>query len=151
MIKPERTAIVHLGPKLTVYTEGNVVQGYYQGVIDTKGGNTTKEITIPYEGMVLTPGRVYVGYTAENISSSADLIFQIDGLQELTKYGLMVTAGSMYGQGFSGKYPLLLHCVQPVKIYPNMEIAKVFYCTAKCVWDEYFETSCPWGSHGRIK
>ena len=151
MIRADRTHVLHLGPKLTVYTGEKTSSGYYHEVIDTKGNNITKEIVIPYEGMILSPERVYIGYTAETIGSSADLVFQVDGLRELTKYGLTVTGGSEYGQGFSGKYPLLLHCVQPVKIYPNMEIARVFYTTTKCVWDEYFETSCPWGSHGRIK
>lgn len=137
-----------------VYTgqKGQNEDSYYHNVIDTRGGNPTKEITIPYEGIILSPERVYIGWTAESVSNPGKHVFQVDGLRELSKFGLTVTGCAEYGQGFSGKYPLLLHCIQPVKVYPNMAIARAFYTTTTCVWDEYFMTTCPVpSSHSRIK
>lgn len=52
---------VHLGDQLVVYTEA---------VLDAKQENRTRTITIPEDGIVLHPGRLYLGKTVGEITST---------------------------------------------------------------------------------
>ena len=41
---------------------------------------------------------------------------------------LMMTAG--FGDiGYAGNWTMEIHCVQPVRVYPGMEICQIYYCS----------------------
>jgi dCTP deaminase len=52
--------------------------------------------------------------------------------------GLFINPGGGVGDaGFCGTWTLEMHCVQPVRIYPNMEIAQIYYLQLDGPCDEY--------------
>lgn len=137
--------ILKLDPELTVYEH---IDGgdplYHNNALDIKKPSAEKKISIPYDGIVLIPNKVYSGFTKENISCKEDLCAQMEGLFENGKIGLFVhSCGGFGGSSFDGKWPITLHCVQPVRIYPLMPICQVFFSTTGCEWDKFWNTGCP--------
>ena len=84
---------------------------YDSHVLDMKVKNETKTISIPPEGLVLEPGIVYLGRTVE-YTKTLNHVQMLEG-----------------DVGFSGYWTLEISCIQPVRIYPNVEICQIFYHT----------------------
>ena len=109
---------VHLGDQLVFYTEA---------VLDAKQENRTRTITIPEEGIVLQPGRLYLGKTVE-WTSSPGFVPMYEGRSSLGRLGVSshITAG--FGDiGFEGNWTLEISVVQPVRIYPGMRIGQLYW------------------------
>lgn len=109
---------VHLGDKLMVYTDV---------ILDAKQENRTRTITIPEEGIVLRPGRLYLGKTVE-WTSSPGFVPMYEGRSSLGRLGVSshITAG--FGDiGFEGNWTLEISVVQPVRIYPGMRIGQLYW------------------------
>ena len=111
---------VHLYNKLKVY-DNNVV-------LDLKTQNHYfKEITIPPEGLVLLPNTLYIGSTKEVISSDK-FISSIDGRSSIGRLGMQIHLTAGFGDiGFHGTYTLEITVVQPVRVYPDFQIAQVHF------------------------
>lgn len=103
---------------------------YDSHVLDMKVKNETKTISIPPEGLVLEPGIVYLGRTVEytkTLNHVPMLGRQIVD-RDVWEYIYMSPPG--FGDvGFSGYWTLEISCIQPVRIYPNVEICQIFYHT----------------------
>lgn len=100
---------------------------YNEEVLDTKKKLTTTRIIIPEEGLVLKPNRLYIGHTTE-YTETYGLVPMITGRNSISKLGLNVNAGGGFGNvGFKGTWSLQLIATAPVRIYPNMEIAQIYY------------------------
>lgn len=109
-----------LADELMVYTED---------VIDPKQENKTETITIPKEGYVLEPRKVYLARTSE-YTKTFNLVPMIIGRSSLGRLGLAVHVTSGFGDvGFCGYWTMQLICVQRIKIYPGMKICQIFYNT----------------------
>lgn len=120
---------LRLAPELLVYTEA---------VLDPKQNNRTREIIIPEDGYVLKPGRLYLARTLE-WTESRDFVPKLEGRSSIGRLGLAIHVTAGFGDlGFCGNWTLELECVQPVKIYPGMEICQISYHTvAGEVMDRY--------------
>ena len=95
--------------------------------LDMKENNPVKEIIIPEEGYILHPGRIYLGKTVE-YTETEGLIPAIEGRSSIGRLGLYVHITAGFGDvGFKGYWTLELHCVQPIRIYPNVEICQIYY------------------------
>lgn len=111
---------LRLAPELLVYTEA---------VLDPKQNNRTREIIIPEEGYVLKPGTLYLARTME-WTESRDFVPKLEGRSSIGRLGLAIHVTAGFGDiGFAGNWTLELECVQPVKIYPGMEICQISYHT----------------------
>lgn len=109
-----------LADELMVYTED---------VLDPKKENKTETITIPKEGYVLEPGKVYLARTFE-YTKTFNLVPMIIGRSSLGRLGLAVHVTSGFGDvGFCGYWTMQLICVQRIKIYSGMKICQIFYHT----------------------
>lgn len=109
---------VHLSDELLVYTEA---------VLDPKKDNRYREIKIPHEGLVLLPGRVYLGSTVEHTESQFH-IPMYEGRSSLGRLGLESHKTAGFGDiGFKGNWTLELSVVQPVRIYPGMRIGQLYW------------------------
>lgn len=109
-----------LSKELMVYTED---------VLDPQKENRTHIITIPEEGYILEPGKVYLARTAE-YTKTFNLVPMIIGRSSLGRLGLAVHVTSGFGDvGFCGYWTMQLICVQRMKIYPGMKICQIFYHT----------------------
>ena len=95
--------------------------------IDMKSYNETIEFEIPEEGFVLQPGVLYIGRT-EEFTSTDHYIPMINGRSSGGRLGISVHVCAGFGDiGFAGTWTLEITVVEPVRIYPHVEIAQVCY------------------------
>ena len=107
-----------IGSKLLVYKDK---------ILDTRNDNETIEIDIPSEGYVLQPDKLYLGHTIEIVGSNK-FVPIVRGKSSTGRVGLFIhITAELIDIGYIGQYTLMLHAVQPVRIYPNMRIGQVTF------------------------
>lgn len=100
---------------------------YEDKVLDMKKENKAKKITIPEEGLLLEPGKLYLGRTVE-YTGTDKLVPMLEGRSSIGRLGLFIHITAGFGDvGFSGYWTLEIFCVQPIRIYPNVEICQIYY------------------------
>ena len=100
---------------------------YSDDVIDMKKNNDYKKIIIPEDGLVLQTNVLYLGRTVE-YTKTEGFVPMLEGRSSVGRLGLFVHVTAGFGDiGFAGYWTLELHCVQPVRIYPWVEICQIFY------------------------
>ena len=100
---------------------------YDSHVLDMKKDNTGTKIIIPEEGLLLESNKLYLGRTVE-YTETHNLIPMLEGRSSVGRLGLFVHVTAGFGDvGFKGYWTLEIFCVQPIKIYPNIEICQIFY------------------------
>lgn len=110
---------------------------YEENILDMKRPNKTRRIIIPEEGLVLEPGRLYLGRTLEYTKTDG-YVPMLEGRSSIGRLGLYVHVTAGFGDvGFSGYWTLEIQCVQPVKIYPEVEICQIYYHTIEGEYDKY--------------
>ena len=109
---------ITLNNKLKVYTED---------ILDCKKDNSFKEVIIPEEGIVLQPNELYIGATNE-YTETYGLVPCIDGRSSIGRLGICIHVTAGFGDnGFKGVWTLEITVVKPVRIYPNIEIAQIYF------------------------
>lgn len=110
-----------LAPELAVYDEY---------VLDMKKENKLKKlITIPESGYILEPNKLYLGRTEEYTKTNS-FVPMLEGRSSIGRLGLFIHVTAGFGDvGFAGFWTLEMHCIQPVKIYPHVEICQIYYHT----------------------
>lgn len=118
-----------LNPNSYDFRIGNKVLIYKNRVLDAKKQNETEELIIPEGGLVLQPDRLYLGHTIERVGSTSYVPI-VRGKSSTGRIGLFVhITADLIDIGYIGQYTLMMHAVQPVRIYPNMKIGQVtFWC-----------------------
>ncbi|MCM1988649.1 dCTP deaminase [Oceanirhabdus seepicola] len=110
---------------------------YEENVLDMKKDNKVKEITIPSEGLLLEPNKLYLGRTVEYTETDR-LVPMLEGRSSIGRLGLFVHVTAGFGDvGFKGYWTLEIFCVQPIRIYPNVEICQVYYHNIEGEYDKY--------------
>ena len=110
---------------------------YEEVVLDMAKANRVRRISIPEEGIVLSPNQLYLARTVER-TVTHNLVPQIEGRSSIGRLGLFVHVTAGFGDaGFSGFWTLEMFAVQPVRIYPNTEICQIFYHELTGKVDEY--------------
>ncbi len=110
---------------------------YEDRVLDMKRENRAKELIMPDEGMILEPGKLYLGRTVE-YTRTENLVPMLEGRSSIGRLGLFIHVTAGFGDvGFSGFWTLEIFCVQPVKVYPNVEICQIYYHTIEGDYDKY--------------
>jgi dCTP deaminase len=100
---------------------------YEEVVLDMRKSNRVDRITIPPDGLVLTPNQLYLGRTVER-TETHNLVPMIEGRSSVGRLGLFVHVTAGFGDvGFSGYWTLEMFAVQPVKIYPGVPICQIFF------------------------
>jgi dCTP deaminase len=100
---------------------------YEEVVLDMRKSNRVERITIPPDGLVLTPNQLYLGRTVER-TETHNLVPMIEGRSSIGRLGLFVHVTAGFGDvGFSGYWTLEMFAVQPVKIYPGVPICQIFF------------------------
>lgn len=95
--------------------------------LDMKSKNDTIRFIIPDDGYVLKPGVLYIGRTLEYTSTNK-YIPMINGRSSGGRLGISIHVCAGFGDiGFSGTWTLEMTVVEPVRIYPYVEIAQVCY------------------------
>lgn len=108
---------VRLDTKLLVYTSP----------LDLKRVPTTEELFIPEDGILLYPNKLYLGSTVE-YTETKDYFPGISGRSSIGRYGINIHATAGFGDtGFCGNWTLEIFVVEPVRIYPNVEIGQLYF------------------------
>ena len=70
---------------------------------------------------------LYLGRTME-YTETQNLVPMLEGRSSVGRLGLFVHITAGFGDvGFKGYWTLEIFCVQPIKIYPSIEICQIFY------------------------
>ena len=105
----------------------NELMVYEEVVLDMAKANRVRRVTIPAEGLVLSPNQLYLGRTAER-TTTHNLVPQIEGRSSVGRLGLFVHVTAGFGDvGFSGYWTLEMFAVQPVRIYASVPICQIIY------------------------
>lgn len=100
---------------------------YDENVLDMKKENKASKIIIPEEGLLLEPGKLYLGRTVE-YTKTDKVVPMLEGRSSVGRLGLFIHITAGFGDvGFSGYWTLEIFCVQPIIIYPNVEICQIYY------------------------
>ena len=110
---------------------------YEESVLDMKKENKTKKIIIPPEGLVLETGKLYLGRTLEYTKTDR-YVPMLEGRSSVGRLGLFIHVTAGFGDvGFCGYWTLEIFCVQPVKVYPGVEICQIYYHSIEGEYDRY--------------
>ena len=98
-------------------------------VLDMKKDNPVKRLRIPQEGLLLEPGKLYLGRTKE-YTDTRDFVPMLEGRSSIGRLGLFVHVTAGFGDvGFAGYWTLEMHCIHQIVIYPDVEICQIYYHT----------------------
>lgn len=110
---------------------------YEENLLDMKKPNKAKSIIIPEEGLVLEPGRLYLGRILE-YTKTENYVPMLEGRSSIGRLGLYVHVTAGFGDvGFSGYWTLEIHCVQPIRIYAGVEICQIYYHSIQGDYEKY--------------
>ena len=115
----------------------NELLTYTSETLDMKHDNPVQRILIPPEGIVLEPGRLYLGRTQE-YTRTEGYIPMLEGRSSIGRLGICIHVTAGFGDvGFAGYWTLELFCVQPVRIYSGVQIAQIYYHTISEPYEKY--------------
>lgn len=98
-------------------------------LLDMKQEMSTYRLKIPEEGFVLYPGVLYLGRTME-YTETHKFVPMLEGRSSVGRLGISIHSTAGFGDiGFCGYWTLEISCVQPVRIYPGVEICQIYYHT----------------------
>ena len=85
----------------------------------------------------MEPGRLYLGRTVE-YTRTKGFVPMLEGRSSVGRLGLVVHVTAGFGDvGFAGYWTLELFCVNPVKIYPGVEVCQIYYHTIQGDYEPY--------------
>jgi len=126
-----------LGPNsynLRLHKELLVYENYE---LDMKKENKAKTIVIPDDGLLLEPGKLYLGRTIE-YTRTHTYVPMLEGRSSIGRLGLFVHITAGFGDvGFNGFWTLELYCIQPIRIYSGVEMCQIFYHTIEGLYVPY--------------
>ena len=105
----------------------NELYVYKDNIIDSKKKPEIEKIKIPESGLLLEPNKLYLGRTIE--STHTDIyVPMLEGRSSIGRLGIFIHTTAGFGDiGFSGTWTLEISCIQPVIVYPSMEICQVYF------------------------
>lgn len=110
---------------------------YKNRVLDMKQPNDADKIIIPPDGLLLETGKLYLGRTIE-YTKTDNLVPMLEGRSSIGRLGLFVHITAGFGDvGFCGYWTLEIFCVQPIRIYPGVQICQIFYHTIEGEFERY--------------
>jgi len=110
---------------------------YQDSLLDMKKENKVEKISIPQDGLVLEPYRLYLGRTIE-YTETKNLVPMLEGRSSIGRLGLFIHVTAGFGDvGFKGYWTLEIFCIQPVKIYSGVEVCQIYYHTIEGEYEGY--------------
>lgn len=116
-------------------------------ILDMKRANSYMIEKIPESGLVMRPGKLYLARTMERTRTDC-YVPMLEGRSSVGRLGIFIHATAGFGDvGFDGYWTLELSCVQPVRIYPGVEICQIYYHTIDGDYVPYISGKYQ-GNHG---
>ena len=102
---------------------------YPSDYLDMKTMNRVKTIKIPPEGLIIWPGKLYLGRTVE-YTKTKNLVPMLEGRSSVGRLGMAVHITAGFGDvGFMGYWTLEISTLCPLRIYPDVEVCQIYYHT----------------------
>lgn len=113
---------LRLAPELLEYTGA---------VLDMAEDNKTQKIIIPPEGLILWPGRLYLGSTIER-TETRHYVPMLEGRSSVGRLGMFIHVTAGFGDiGFSGRWTLEIQVIKPLRIYAGTEVCQIYFHTVE--------------------
>ena len=126
-----------LNPNSYNLTLHNELLVYENRLLDMKMENPVEQLTIPEEGLVLQQDRLYLGRTQE-FTRTENFVPMQEGRSSVGRLGLFIHVTAGFGDvGFAGYWTLEIFCVQPIRIYPGVEICQIYYHDIRGDYEPY--------------
>ncbi len=110
---------------------------YNEMELDMKKENKAHQLIIPEEGLLLEPNKLYLGRTVE-YTETDQFVPMLEGRSSIGRLGLFIHVTAGFGDvGFKGYWTLEIFCVQPIRIYPNVEICQIYYHSILGEYEHY--------------
>jgi dCTP deaminase len=110
---------------------------YEDDVLDMKKQNHVQRVVIPHDGLMIKPGKLYLGRTVE-YTKTDNCVPMLEGRSSIGRLGLFIHITAGFGDvGFAGFWTLEISCIQPIRIYPFIEICQIFYHTIEGEFTRY--------------
>ncbi len=110
---------------------------YSGDILDMKKANPVERMTIPEEGILLEPNKLYLGRTVE-YTKTDNFVPMLEGRSSVGRLGLFVHVTAGFGDvGFAGYWTLEMYCIHPIRIYPDVEICQIYYHTLEGDYVKY--------------
>jgi len=110
---------------------------YNEKILDMRKANKFSKIKIPKEGLVIYPGKLYLGRTLE-YTETHNLVPMLEGRSSIGRLGMFVHVTAGFGDvGFKGYWTLEIHCIEKIKIYSHIEICQIYYHSILGEHEEY--------------
>jgi len=117
----------NLNPNSYNFRLGNKLKVYTEKVLDSAKQNEFVEITIPKEGFILEPNKLYLGHTIEEMGSDFFAPI-IQARSSVGRLGLYIYLNSGLGDiGFKKQWTLELQAIHPLKVYPGMKVGQMLF------------------------
>lgn len=100
---------------------------YEEVVLDMRKPNRVRRMSIPREGIVLSPNQLYLARTAEH-TETRNLVPMIEARSSVARLGLFVNVSAGFGDvGYCGYWTLEMFAVQPIRVYPDVPICQILF------------------------
>lgn len=120
-------ALNNIQENYILVTLGDTLKVYNQPVLDIKQPSLIKTISIPQDGLILEPNKLYLGRTNE-YTKTHGYVPLLSGLPELAALGMEIHITAGFGDnGFEGTWTLEIICANPTKVYPDIPIGRLYY------------------------
>src|SRR5262245_9304557 len=109
-------------PEMTKFADGHL-----PACLDMAVDNPHRRLRIPPAGLVLRPGVLYLGATAE-YTEPFGLVPCIEGRSSIARLGLCVHVTAGFGDcAFCGTWTLELTVVHPLRVYAGVQVCQIAY------------------------
>lgn len=110
---------------------------YNDAILDMKTQSKTKRLEIPRDGLVLEPNKLYLGRTVE-YTETQGLVPMLEGRSSVGRLGLFIHVTAGFGDvGFKGYWTLEIFSIQPIRVYPDVEVCQIYYHTLEGDYESY--------------
>jgi dCTP deaminase len=100
---------------------------YDNTILDMKMENKASVISIPKSGLLLEPNKLYLGRTVE-YTKTHNYVPMLEGRSSIGRLGMFIHVTAGFGDvGFEGYWTLEIFVIQPLIIYPNIEVCQIYY------------------------
>jgi len=110
---------------------------YSKNQLDMKLPNATDKIIIPESGLLLEPNKLYLGRTKE-YTRTERYVPMLEGRSSIGRLGMFIHVTAGFGDvGFAGFWTLEIFVIQPLVIYPDVEICQIYFHSLEGEFDKY--------------
>lgn len=110
---------------------------YENPSLDMKKENKAIRLSIPDKGFLLEPGKLYLARTVE-YTLTLNLVPMLEGRSSIGRLGMFIHVTAGFGDvGFEGYWTLEIFVIQPLIIYPSVEVCQIYYHTLEGEYEVY--------------